>query len=44
MASELKAVADFRKKIQMRCTCLDFKDSRELEQGLSDVLNLVARN
>ena len=44
MASELKAVADFRKKIQMRCTCLDFKDSREFEQGLSDILNLVARN
>lgn len=40
MASELKAVADFRKKIQMRCTCLDFKDSREFEKALSAMLSL----
>ena len=28
MTSELKAVADFREKVQSRCTCLDFKDCR----------------
>lgn len=44
MASELKAVADFREKVQTRCTCLDFKDCREFELLLPEVLNQVEKD
>lgn len=44
MASELKAVADYREKVQTRCTCLDFKDCREFELTLSEVLNQVEKD
>lgn len=44
MASELKAVADFREKVQTRCTCLDFKDCQGFELALSEVLNQVEKH
>lgn len=40
MASELKAIVDFREKVQTRCTCLDYKDCHEFEKALSAMLSL----
>ena len=44
MESEFKAVADFRDKVQTRCTCLDYKDGHGFELKLSEVLNKVDKN
>lgn len=38
MASELKAVADYREKVESVCTCLDYKDRQGFELALSEVL------
>lgn len=41
MESELKAVADFREKVQASCVCIDYKNSAVFEQLFTDYLNSV---
>lgn len=39
MASELKAVADYRIKVESVCFCLGYKNSQGFEMALAEVLN-----
>ena len=39
MASELKAIDDFREKVQVSCVCIDYKNSAELDQQFTEYLN-----
>ena len=41
MASELKAIDDFREKVQMNCVCIDYKNSPDFGLRLADYLDTV---